>query len=309
MKNMKKYLLVLLAAFTFQTIKAQGPITEICVVTVDTTFDHNIIVWERASQISAAGIDSMRIYTVTAVGADSLIATVDYDSLSEYHHMQADVDLHEWTYRIQGVDTLGVAGSLSVPHTTIHFTVTDNSSGNLFLEWTPYIGHTVDYYDCWMDSTGATNFDLINTTGSGAVTDWWHNTIPSTWQNTNYMVDVQWSISCTSTRAPHNSTRSNKTKPVAGPVSAKGNPTLSSLKVYPNPSNGQFNLSFSSLNWEDTFIKVIDMTGKVVMTLPTVKVLGTYNTQIDMSQLSDGIYTVSIQNQYYNLSKRLVLMK
>ncbi len=305
---MKKSLLSFVLLFFGSLAFSQGPITEICLVTVDTGHTHNVVVWERASQSSTAGIDSMRIYRRTVLGMDSLIGTVDYDSLSEYHDYGVNVNLKGYMYRIAGVDTLGVEGQKSAPHRTIHFSVIDDGSGNLHLEWSKYIGHPVPSYECWRDSVGGSSaYQSVNSTATGNDTTWWDNNTPVAWANLWYKVDVPWTISCESTRANHNTTRSNKTQPISGsPVGIDQN-SLLELHVYPNPSSDQFFYEFSSISWEPITISVMDMSGKTITETKYLKVSGQYRSHIDLSDMPKGMYFLRISNSTKTLSKKLML--
>lgn len=303
---------LLMFLMTSTLLNAQiGPITQICLVTVDSTMTHNVVVWERASQSSTIPIDSMRIYRYTPSGNDSLIATVDYDSLSEYHDYAADPNLRAYTYRISGVDDNGLEGMLSTPHRTIHLTVTDNGSGNLHMAWSPYIGQSVPSYQCWRDSvTSQTIDDLVNSTSSGFDTSWWDNSTPQNWNNLWYKVDVAWSITCTSTRANnHNTTRSNRTQPTSGPTGILNGPTLVHLDVYPNPVSDMVNIKFSSTVWERTYISIYDINGREVQRTGPFRVQGQYVRDIDVSSLEPGMYSLVVRNGYTSVSKRLVVAR
>lgn len=305
-----RYLLLAIIGLSFlNSSKAQvQPFTQICQVTVDTSCTHNIVVWQRADQISTTPIDSIRIYRRTILGQDSLIATVDYDSLSEYHDMTANVDAKAWMYRIQGVDDNGQVGPMSLPHRTIHFKVMDNGSGNLHLMWTPYIGHAVDYYDCWRDSSGVTSFNLVNTTSTGTDTSWWDNSTPMSWQDLWYKVDVQWPVSCESTRANHNTTRSNRTQPAFDTTGLDINiQSLTEFAMFPNPVSGNVQLMFSSLTWDPIQIEILDYSGRIVYRHNPFKMLGQFNENIDLSHLTNGMYLVRIANSTKQISKQLIV--
>jgi hypothetical protein len=274
---------------------AQGPVTEICLVTVDTTSSYNIIAWERSAQSSTLAIDSMQIYRRLIGGADTLLATVEYDSLSEYHDMSANPNLRGYTYRIAGKDIAGTVGPLSAPARTIHFIVVENASNELWLKWTPYIGKPIDYYQCW-DRQGGGYDSLVNATSNNIDTAWNFTGIAP--QSSYEMkVDVSWTSGCTTTKANHNTTRSNKAQGIFSGTDAfveeKG---VQELRVFPNPTEGIVNLSFSSLVWTPTTISVYDITGKKVKEIGTVKVLGNYITELDMTDLDAGLYNVIVNN-------------
>ena len=62
---------------------------------------------------------------------------------------------------------------------------------------------------------------------------------------------------------------------------------LPSLEVYPNPNNGSFQVS--SAHGFDTDVRVLDMTGKEVLTI--AKPQGNY-TSVDLTRLTKGVYFV-----------------
>ncbi len=66
------------------------------------------------------------------------------------------------------------------------------------------------------------------------------------------------------------------------------------LSVYPNPNNGVFTLSLNAGNRVNGNINVIDATGRLVYSQP-IDVLGLYNTTIDVSRFSKGLYTIQVR--------------
>ena len=286
-----------LVTFLFSSIGiSQGPVTEICLVTVDTTSSFNIIAWERASQTSALAIDSMLIYRRALGGNDSLIATVEYDSLSEFHDMTANPNLRGYTYRIAGKDVAGVVGPLSTPARTIHFIVVENASNELWLKWTPYIGKPIDFYQCW-DRQGGAYDSLVNATSNNTDTAWNFSGI-NPQSNYNMKVDVAWTSGCTTTKANHNTTRSNQAAGifVGDPAASILENSIQEVYLAPNPANSNARLVFSSTSWNPINVTVVDMQGRIVKNYQTVKVLGQYSMDIDVSDLSNGLYNVVINN-------------
>lgn len=297
MKNILSLLLINLLFCSSQSFAQIGPITDICLVTVDTSLTNNVVVWERADQTSAVAIDSMYIYRVTLAGTDSLIARVDYDSLSEYIDSNANPNLRAYTYRIAGKDINGLVGPLSTPHRTIHFILMENVQGQLWLKWTPYVGKSINYYQCWDMTVDPSNPDLVNATSNNTDTSWnYGGAIPGTY---DMKVDVNWVGGCTSTKANHNTTRSNKASGIfTGTGSSAGisEEPLQEIFAMPNPTSDIVNIGFSSTSWSPIHLKVIDINGRVVKSFPPVKVLGQYTQSVDMSDLSPGLYNVILDN-------------
>jgi len=65
--------------------------------------------------------------------------------------------------------------------------------------------------------------------------------------------------------------------------------TMASVKIYPNPVNS--NLKIENMN-EVTDINIYNVTGQVVRTIPSA----TGSIDVDMSNLSNGLYFIKMQN-------------
>jgi hypothetical protein len=72
--------------------------------------------------------------------------------------------------------------------------------------------------------------------------------------------------------------------------------------IYPNPSNGIFNIALGTL--QPTRIEVYDLTGKIVYEQNQVTVTN-FETKLDLSNVSQGIYFVKIINNNQVTIKRI----
>ncbi|CAG5077141.1 T9SS type A sorting domain-containing protein [Parvicella tangerina] len=295
MKNL--FLIFTLLMLLPFSLSAQPPVAQICLVTVDTSLTHNVVVWERADQVSLHPIDSMYIYRRVPGTGDSLIAVVDYDSLSEYHDYDANPNLKPYLYRIAAKDDQGSLGPQSLPHTTMHFVAVENGSGEFWLKWTPYVGRQIDYYQCWDMTTTPQTPDLINATVDDQDTSWqFMSAQPGTYE---MKVDVSWIAGCTSTKANHNTTRSNKATGIftgTGGTATVEEEALQEVYAAPNPTSDVVRVTFSSSTWTPIKIKVMDVNGRIIREYPEMKVMGQYHQDIDLSDLSSGIYNVLLDN-------------
>lgn len=70
--------------------------------------------------------------------------------------------------------------------------------------------------------------------------------------------------------------------------------TSQEIAVYPNPTNGEFNISITNANFKELELSIINLLGKEVFKT-TYNNSGTnFNQQIDLSDLADGIYYIRI---------------
>jgi protocatechuate 3,4-dioxygenase beta subunit len=66
--------------------------------------------------------------------------------------------------------------------------------------------------------------------------------------------------------------------------------------IYPNPTNGNVKLVFDASNIEPVEVKVMDALCRVVRIISTETLFGRNNIEIDLTNLSEGIYTVQLKN-------------
>lgn len=83
------------------------------------------------------------------------------------------------------------------------------------------------------------------------------------------------------------------------------NAGISSLKAFPNPNNGQFNLTFEMEKADDVRVKVYDLTGKVVYSEMNENVRN-FNGKIDLGNAVNGIYFIRIETSLGTTTRRIV---
>lgn len=85
-------------------------------------------------------------------------------------------------------------------------------------------------------------------------------------------------------------------------------PIVGEVNVYPNPSKGHFYIKYNfSLESENPIIQVFDITGKLVFNSKLDK---TKNKQeIDLSNYSNGIYTIDVRASHFNYNNKITLVK
>ena len=94
--------------------------------------------------------------------------------------------------------------------------------------------------------------------------------------------------------------------PSASIIENKGN-VVSVATIYPNPTNGLSNLSYSLNTASDVTVKMIDVTGKVIST-NSIKgqVAGSHTLELDATELKNGVYYVTIYTDEETVTKKLV---
>ena len=86
-------------------------------------------------------------------------------------------------------------------------------------------------------------------------------------------------------------------------VLSNSNFELNNIAIYPNPSNGIFNISLGNI--APSLIEVYDLTGKIILSKKDV-VISNAETAIDLSSASQGIYFVKIVDTKNQIVKRII---
>lgn len=79
------------------------------------------------------------------------------------------------------------------------------------------------------------------------------------------------------------------------------------IHVFPNPSNGQFNISFIIEKKQDINIVVEDVIGNIVLNIPLKQVYGQVNQNMDISYLAKGLYYAGINVNYQQIRKKIIV--
>ncbi|MCD4732199.1 MAG: PKD domain-containing protein, partial [Bacteroidales bacterium] len=108
---------------------------EICIVTVDTASQKNLIVWEKTHGVGTA------YYNIYRYDNDyQVIGSVPFDSLSVFIDENSFPDQYNYLYKISSVDSCGIESMLSDYHQTIKLTTSVGFPSGVALTWNSYYG-------------------------------------------------------------------------------------------------------------------------------------------------------------------------
>ncbi len=79
-----------------------------------------------------------------------------------------------------------------------------------------------------------------------------------------------------------------------------------SLRIYPNPSDGVFNLEFTALG-EDIEVRIINMLGQVILDDELKSFEGSYRKRLDMTTHRSGIYLLQLITERTTVNRRITL--
>ncbi len=81
----------------------------------------------------------------------------------------------------------------------------------------------------------------------------------------------------------------------------------SSLSVYPNPSNGLFNIDFVALKHSSIVVNVVDVLGKVVYQQTLEVNQGENNIKVNLDNVSSGTYNLLIKGENISVTRKITI--
>lgn len=281
------------------------PTPDICLVTVDSLSSHNILMWDKTA---FTNVDYFNIYREDITNNYTLIAAVDYDSLSEYHDLDmnmADPNVTTKRYKMSAVDTCGNESAKSNFHNTIFI-----AHNNGTFTWNTYTiqnsANPVTNYVLMRDDLANGNWIQVGTTAGtqNVLNDPNYATFQAT---ADWRVETIWNITCTSTLRESNGaaatlvkSKSNITNNrVVGITQSSG----IDFGMYPNPANESLTIVLDKAT--SCSVEVNNSLGE---TIRKVNLSG--NDQINISELANGVYYVKILSEGKQLGiKKLVVQR
>ncbi len=270
------------------------PKPPICLVTVDSTLTHNLLVWEKTN-LNMTVVDSFIVYKEVTTNTYQRIGAVSADSLSVFGDPTANPNTSEYKYKLKTKNAHGVLSLLSDYHSTIHLT---NVLGNF--SWTAYQVENnstpISGYKIFRDDTSTGNFLQIATTPSTQLT--FTDLNFSSFSNPSYYVEAVIAAgACNPTRSSYTSSRSNvKHFSNVGIQQINKN---SAITIYPNPAINSLNIAGIT---EKTMIRLYDVIGKLILEKEV-----TTNPQLNTTAFETGIYTLITESKTVRTLNKVVI--
>lgn len=273
------------------------PVNPICLVTVDSINQMNLIVWEK---INTTDVAYYNIYRESSIKNDyRLIGSKSVDGISIFVDSIADPSIHSWRYKLSVVDVCGNESELSSHHKTIHLTMNLGLDNSVNLIWDNYEGFPVDNYEVYRYSDAA-DWEMIASL-SGNLNSYTDKNPPK--DNLYYFIQVHSPDDCDisglkATRL--NTARSNRKsdKKSAHPDNIEFiNSNFPGIKIYPNPGDGIFNLSFEKSIPEIVQIRILDISGRLMEILEISEPVQNQIYEINLGMYENGLYQIIMNSQ------------
>lgn len=300
------HLVVFVLTFSFfhsTSMQAQVPEVDICLVTVDSASTHNMVVWEKPF---TAEIDSFLIYRMFSDSMYYEVGAVHYDSLSIFHDFDvaADPNTSAHRYKLSTLDTAGVESALSDYHQTMHLQVT--TAGDMLWSWYQIEGSSnpVSFFNCYRDNDGTGNFQVVNVANGNVQA--WNDINYGLYPSSRYVVDVDWTISCSASRENVNTSRSNLDERVAPVTPGIDELLAEQIEIYPNPSDGPINLKIPT-QLEATGYILWSELGAVSYQQALPQNIYDNQLLVNVPSVAPGLYLVEILTAKGSITKKVVV--
>jgi hypothetical protein len=277
------------------------PESPICMVTVDSTTNHNVIVWEKpVSDL----IDQFIVYKESnEAGVYEELGTVDYNSPSVITDTNSNPAMKSYRYKLGFSDALGHIFPMSNFHQTIHLTINQGVGNSWNLIWTDYLGFDVPSYNIYRKS-GNGSFEQIASI-SASFSSYTDQQAPS--GDVYYVIEVLNPNGCnTGNRATeygssYSNIATNNTMGVSDPEKAL------SVSVYPNPADRQINIiAGEDLSGELT-ITLSDLLGKEVFQAVSSDMRPGMIYSINAEDLRNGLYIIRVASEKGSFTGKVVV--
>ena len=300
-------------AFVSNAIATSFPTPAICMVSVDTLSLHNVITWDKTA---FTNVSKFIIYREVSTNIFKAIGNQPFNALSQYTDTAksigptiGDPNVGSNKYKIQILDTAGTYSKMSPYHSTIY--ISGNGSGTF--SWpTNYtvegqINAPDSIYVLSCDTLGAGIWTIVATQSGSqqsisdpgfihhATTAKWRvdalgfNCFPTLRMAGNNSVDLA--------RVRSHSNQNNNRQ--SGIKTFQGN---DAVQIYPNPGSGIFYVETSMSGKQ--LCSIYDVRGNLVFS-QSINTSGS----VDLSSLTDGVYTMTLLGTGSVANKRLVIVK
>jgi hypothetical protein len=273
------------------------PQPNICMVTVDSVSQHNVIYWDNTGYTAT---DSFYVYRDIANNNYALIGKQPYssmqfsDTVRTLYLANGDPNASSWRYKIAVKDGCGAMSAMSAYHQTIFF---QNNAGNF--NWTPYQieGQTVPIsalsnYLFKRDNLSTNNWNTIQTLSASSTL--YTDLNYALYQTTgNWRIETQWSIFCNGMAQKVNAVSKSRSNVKNNYFTNLPQLSVNEFKIYPNPASAELTIS-SPIKFTD--VKIVNSIGQIVQE-------SKYNNTVSVMELSSGIYFLKLFNENGNLLK------
>jgi hypothetical protein len=266
------------------------PETPICMVSVDSLTNYNVIIWEKPASNMIA--DFLVYRETDEANVYEAIDMVSYESTPMVTDLGTNPAIRPYRYKLGFIDTENRVFPLSDYHQTMHLTISQGVSGAWNLIWSSYIGFDYSSYKILRQSASGNYEQIANVSASfNSYTDF---NAPA--GVVSYMIKVEHPSGCNPALGMDDfSSIFSNVAPTGSTVSINEN-FETEFNIFPTPANEQINVKFGESMSGIVRLTLSDLTGRTFYS-------GEFNDAqqdqvrvINTSGLNEGMYLLTLLN-------------
>lgn len=265
------------------------PATPICMVTVDSATNRNVIVWEKP--VSPL-IDQFIVYKESGVaGLYEPIGTLDYGDFSTFTDTNSNPAMKSYRYKLGFSDGIGHTFPAGDMHQTIHLSINQGVGNSWNLIWTDYIGFTAGSYNIYR-GTNTSDMTLIGSI-SASFTSYTDLDAPVGY--VYYMVEVVNPSGCIPTLKSNGYSSSCSNIATNKSLGVNDRSGGISVTVYPNPASDLIKVNISGPeSGNRVILELRDILGHVVYSNDSASGISGRDRIIETGNLPESVYLLAI---------------
>jgi hypothetical protein len=284
------------AAFTIMAY----PETPVCMVSVDSLTNYNVIIWEKP--VSDLIADFLIYKETNQANIYEIIDTVNYEEFPMVADYASNPSIRPYRYKIGFTDSENREFPAGDYHQTIHLTMSQGVNNNWNLIWTPYIGFSYSSYNI-LRKSGSGSYEQIATISSSfnSFTDF---NAPS--KDVAYIVSINRPGGC------NTGLRSSGYSDVYSNVASVNLVSVAENKevnfsVYPVPANDRINIQFGDESTGKINLTITDVTGRIIYSEEFNDSWQGQVHSINSSDFAEGMYMLNLISEGSRSMKKIMV--
>lgn len=279
----------------------------ICMVGVDSATNYNMVIWDPAISTQ---IDSFIVYKEGIVANQyNRIGAVDYHAFSTFIDVNSNPAQQAYRYELAIRDSCGTITLLSSFHKTIHLTINQGVGNSWNLLWNHYEGFTYGTYNIYRGTTSL-NMTLLTSLAS---TNSSYTDLSPPIGYVYYQIEAINPSGCNPTTRMVNYAASRSNVVDNGGTVITGFEDFSQnnlFTLFPNPATNDLTILFNNIT--SGGIRTIEITnplGQIIISKQVNVNSNGFSEHIDITDISNGIYFVKINDGRAEAVERVIISK
>lgn len=276
------------------------PETPVCMVTVDSLTNQNVVIWEKP--VSDLIADFLVYKETDEANVYEVIDTVSYQDLPMVTDPESNPSMRPYRYKIGFMDSDNRIFPAGDFHQTIHLTINQGVNGNWNLIWTPYTGLNYNSYKI-MRKSGEGVFEQIASV-SASFNSYTDFDAPS--GDIAYMIKILNPEGCNTglRNAVYTDVYSNQ---VSASLVSAGGIGKTGFSVYPVPAKEQLNIQFGDNVKGNINLTITDVAGRIIYSAGYSDVSQGQVYSVNTSEFNEGMYLLNVISADSRSTKKIVV--